>query len=405
MLDAQILDAAIQSRQAYERVEKYVTAKELSPHVGFWWRLVSEYYGRDRKAELVDRAVLRQLGEAQIKNPKHRDAILNALPDSSGSGSPANVVSAVLGLLRTNRAAEFASAALGGDSAKATGLLETVNDLWQKETLDDEEERIYAKPVAELFSVVGSEKRIPVIPQALNIRLGGGVLRGHHIVVFGRTEIGKSCFVLNLMAGFVKQKCKVLYIGNEDEINITKSRFLCRVTNRTAQEVDQNRADAARVFIQRGGEEYTRFVHMQPGTVEAIAAEVEDYRPAVLILDQIRNLASDDDGMTRKLESNAIRVRSLLSRFGLVGISVTQASDKSDKNSADSPVWLSAGDVDSSRVGLPAQADIMLGVGGNNAMIGLGQRAISICKNKAHSGPQAREGFICQFDLARSIVS
>lgn len=405
MLDKEILDATIEDRRAYERVAAHIQAREFSPHVAFWWKLVGEYYDRDKQAKCIDRAVLRQLGESKISNPKHREAILGVVSESSVS-SPANVVAAVLGLLRNNRAAEFASAALGGDTAKAQVLLETINDLWKKESFDDEtEEKIYAAPIEELYSKVGTGRRIPLLPAPLNVRIGGGVLPGHHIVVFGRTEIGKSCFVINLIAGFLKAGKRVLYVGNEDEINNVKARLVCRVTGKTQQEAELHQSETAAVFRKRGGEDLVRLVHMQPGSIEAIAEEVRDYKPEILVLDQIRNLSADEDGMTRKLEHNAIRFRSLLAQHNLVGVSVTQASDKSDRNSADSPVWLSAGDVDSSRVGLPAQADLMVGIGGNRDMIERGQRAISLPKNKCFSGPQSREGFITQFDLARNIVT
>jgi archaellum biogenesis ATPase FlaH len=405
MLDNQILAAAIASREAYDKLEKHLSFKEFSPHVGFWWKALAAYYGRDKRASSADRAVLLELGQSGITNPKHRDAILGALPESSDGVSVPNVIAAALSLLRTNRAAEFASAALGGDTKKAAKLLEEVNDLYGKEDFEEESEIIVASPIEDLFQKVGSEQRIPILPAALNVRVGGGVLPGHHILVFGRTEIGKSAFVINLVAGFIKQKQRVLFIGNEDEINNVKARFVCRITGSTMQQVEADKEDHIALYKQRGAEELLRLVHMQPGTIAEVEKEIKDFLPSVVVLDQIRNLSSDEDGITKRIEQNAIGFRSLLSRYSLVGVSVTQASDKSERNSADLPVWLSAGDVDSSRVGLPGTADLMIGIGGNQEMISRGQRALSICKNKLHSGPQSREGLIVSVDLARSLVT
>ena len=132
---------------------------------------------------------------------------------------------------------------------------------------------------------------------------------------------------------------------------------------------------------------------------------VEEWPTDIVFLDQIRNLSSNEDGMTRRLEHSAIVFRALVATHGLVGVAITQAGDRSKTHNADSPVWLSTGDVDSSRVGLPAQADLMLGIGGNADMIARGQRAISIVKNKCYSGPNSREGVIVNVDLARNIVS
>jgi hypothetical protein len=104
------------------------------------------------------------------------------------------------------------------------------------------------------------------------------------------------------------------------------------------------------------------------------------------------------------MESNAIKYRSLINEFGIVGISVTQAGDRSQGHNNDGPLWLGPGDVDSSRVGLPAQVDLMLGIGANMELLDRAQQAISICKNKLWSGPKSREGFIVQYDVARCYV-
>lgn len=391
-------------RSAYDKIERHIDYKEFSPHVGFWYKALATYYKRDAKAKSCEREVLKELGSQAIANPKHRDAILAALPESSDGVSVPNVVTAALGLLRTNRSAEFATAALSGDTKKAGQLLETLNDLYSKDGFEEESTVIRACPVEELFSKVGGDKRIPILPQSLNTRVGGGVLPGHHVLVFGRTEIGKSAFVINIVAGFIKQKQRVLFVGNEDEINVVKARVLCRVTGRAMEEVEKDKEAAISLYKQRGAEELLRLIHMQPGSMEDIGKECEEFRPNVLVLDQIRNVGSSEEGITRRIEDNAIRFRSLLSRFGMVGVSVTQASDKSERNSADLPIYLSAGDVDSSRVGLPGTADLMLGIGGNQEMVSRGQRMISICKNKVHSGPQSREPLIVEVDLARSII-
>ena len=144
---------------------------------------------------------------------------------------------------------------------------------------------------------------------------------------------------------------------------------------------------------------------MQPGSVSALTKDVEEFTPAVVVIDQLRNMSSPEEGMTQRLEANAIRFRNFISQYGLIGVSVTQAGDKSQKHGEDTPIWLSSGDVDSSRVGLPAQVDLMLGIGGNSEMLQRGQRAVSMVKNKCATGALSREGFICQFDLARSIVT
>ena len=64
--------------------------------------------------------------------------------------------------------------------------------------------------------------------------------------------------------------------------------------------------------------------------------------------------------MTQGLNRIAIQFRSLLLDYGLIGVSVTQANDRTQHSGQEPPIWLGLGDVDSSRTGLPAQADLML---------------------------------------------
>lgn len=402
MLDQQILKAVLTDRAAYERINKHVNSKDLTPPVAFWWKLVDEYYRADSSAKTVDAATIHQIAEQRITNPKHKESIFAAFPADGNGLSIPNVVTAVLGLQRYNAAAEFASAAMGGDNDKAKKLLEKVNDLWQRNTLD-QEQRHYASSVEEIFTVVGSERRIAVSPKSLNERIGGGCLPGHHILVFGRTEVGKSCFVINMAAGFIRRGLKVLYVGNEDEINVVKARFICRLTKKTWPEVERDKEAAIRDFIRF--ESQLRMLHLQPGSIGSLNKDIEEFEPGVVIVDQIRNMTGPEDGMTQRLEGNAIRFRNLISEYNLVGVSVTQAGNRDQRHGEDSPIWLSSGDVDSSRVGLPAQVDLMLGIGASNDMMQRGQRAISMCKNKLAATPNSREGFIVSVDVSRSIVT
>jgi hypothetical protein len=409
MLDRQVLLACMAERKAYERVKDHINPKDFSPTVKFWWGKLVEYYQRDVWCTRVDGDVLRAQGEHSITNPKHRDAVMAVLTDaelSAANSSGPNVVAAVLGLRRYNAAAEFASAAMAGDSDKAKKLLGEVNDLWETDSLGAAEstERQYASPVESLFDTIGADKRIPLLPASLNTRIGGGALPGQHILVFGRTEVGKSTFVINMAAGLVRKGRKVLYVGNEDSINAIKGRFVCRLTGRIWREVEADKQGCAKLFRERGGEDNLRLVHMQPGSVSAMRSDIEEFKPEFVFVDQIRNLAAAETDLTPRMEANATQFRNLISEYNLVGVSVSQARDASQSHNQEPPVWLSTGDIADSRVGLPAQCDLILGIGGNNEMIARGQRSISLCKNKLDAGPQSREGFICEFDLARSGV-
>jgi AAA domain len=403
MLDQQILAAIISSRTAYERIKEYINDKDASPPIAYWLHQVRDYYNRDHSAGCVDIPTLRALGERGISNPKHAPAILGAL-DSTPPVSGANVVELVLNLRRYNLSAEFAAASMSGDRKKATQLLQELSTIWDQTEIAQKSEIEYAKDWSELDSVVGRSRRIPIGPASLDSRIGGGVLPGHHVLIFGRTEIGKSCLTLSTTANLIRAQQSVLYIGNEDSIDILKARIRLSLLNQSQAWVDTHPRKAVRLLSEITGDRLT-MVHVHPGSMSEVEDLASKHSPSVLILDQIRGLSGAEEGMTQKLEANAIRLRSLLGRQKMIGISVTQAGDRSQGHNQSGPIYLSAGDVDSSRVGLPGTVDLQIGVGASPEMLSRGLRMLSFAKNKLASGPQSREPLCVRFDLEKNIVS
>src|SRR5208283_4103275 len=150
------------------------------------------------------------LGEQAITNPKHAAPILAALDDLPDT-STANVVQCVLDLRRYNLSAEFAAATMGKDRKKADKLLAELIEIWDKSDIADEATEVeYAKDWKQLDSVVGKERRISLGLASLDDRIGGGCLPGHHVLIFGRTEIGKSCLTVSLAANLVSSGKRVL---------------------------------------------------------------------------------------------------------------------------------------------------------------------------------------------------
>jgi hypothetical protein len=396
-LDAQILAATLNSRIAYDAIKDHFNAKEASPSIAFWYELVRDYYERDKAAGDVQRDTLRELGARRITNPKHADAILSTLDDLKSVSSP-NVVELVLDLRRSNLALEFAAATSNKDHNLASELLTQLNAVWEQTELKEKSDVEYAKEWQDLDSVVGRDGRTPIGPSSLDSRIGGGVLPGHHVLIFGRTEIGKSCLTVSMTANLIRSGKNVLYIGNEDSINILKARVRLSLLGQSQSWVDTHPNKARRLLAELSSDRLT-MVHIHPGSISEVEDLTAKHSPNIIILDQIRNLSGAEDGMTQKMEHNAIRFRSLLGRQKIIGISVTQAGDRSQGHNSDGPIYLSAGDVDSSRVGLPGTVDLQIGIGANADMLARGLRMLSFAKNKLATGGKSREPLLVRFNL------
>lgn len=398
MLDSQILAASIASREAYNRVSPHISSKDLTPAVGFWYDLVGAWYARDRNAISVDVTALRALGESRIPNPKQRDSLLGAISELATAVSPDNTAQIALELKRRNTGLELAAAIASNDGKKASKLHKAYGELLAATELQVKKPQWQlAVSIDDLFEKVGSENRIPLAPDSLNGRIGGGALPGHHVVVFARPEMGKSTFSINAAVVLAVRGQRVLYVGNEDQIDILKSRAVSRATNMTWEEAQGNQERAIQLYRHRGAEDRLRFAQLANGSPAALREQIEEFQPSILVLDQIRNLHSDEDGMVQRLESNGQEVRKILLEYGLIGISVTQAS-----GSAEGKVWLDMTDLDSSKTGLPGTADLMIGIGANSDMDTRQQRALSFPKNKLSSAPNAHEGIIVEIDKSRS---
>lgn len=353
----------------------------------------------------MDLRIISALGEGQITSPKQKDSIMGVLGSLDTDVSALNVVHIVLELKRKNLTAEFAAASMSGEKKLADKLLASLNEIWELTDLEEAKDAEWndARATASLFDSIGRDKRIPFGCPAINSKLDGGLLPGHHVVIFGRTEVGKSSLVIDCTARLLKNEQRVLYIGNEDQIDILKLRLLGRYLKRSQAELESKPEVASLEFAE--AESRLLMTQLYNGSIDSIEQRVIEFKPTVLVIDQFRNLLSDQDGLTRGMEANAIKLRSLLLKHSLIGISVTQANDRSERHGQESPVYLQTGDVDSSRVGLPSQADLLLGIGANSEMKQRGQRFINFCKNKLSSAPGAHEGVIVNFDLSISRVS
>jgi archaellum biogenesis ATPase FlaH len=401
-IDQQILATCIKSRKAYESIKEFAKGHDFSPTVGFWWGQLAAYYERDRDVSTVDVAVLREIGLGTITNPKQTEstaAVLDGLPQDV---SVENVVSLVLDMRKRNLVMELAANI--HNPKKSEQVYTELSTIWGKSDLVKPSEVEYAKDWDKLDTIVGSSRRVPFGVASLDRRIGGGVLPGHNVLIFGRTEIGKSCLTISLAANLIKQGKTLLYVGNEDSIHLLKARMRTSLLGWPESKIWQLPKKASRLLTELAADRLT-MASLYPGSISELQDLVEKHTPQVLVLDQIRNLTGPEDGMTQRLESNAIAFRSLLSKKQMIGISVTQAGDRSQGHNSDGPLYLSAGDVDSSRVGLPGTLDLMLGVGANREMMQRGLRMISFAKNKLSSDPSAREPLVLRFDLTTSQVT
>jgi KaiC/GvpD/RAD55 family RecA-like ATPase len=236
---------------------------------------------------------------------------------------------------------------------------------------------------------------LKLMPQSLNDRLRGGLKKGNHVVAFGRPEAGKSCFAINAACGFARQGFQGLYFINEDR---PQDIILRCVANLSGVFVDENSSaedidEATRLAVENGFRNI-RVLSVAPGTLDQIERMVERYKPDWIVIDQLRNVQIKDDNRVVQLEKAATGVRTIGKKYNCVVVSVTQAGD-----SASGKAVLDMSDIDSSKTGIPAQADVMIGIGVNDELEIHGNRMLSLPKNKRGG---RHESFAVNIDILLS---
>jgi KaiC/GvpD/RAD55 family RecA-like ATPase len=381
-----ILGAIFHDRESWEKLSGTLDTSEFSERGKLVYEGISEFYQRDGEATCCARQEVIDRIAHKVRRPKHQELFVNIIDSISALDvSPGNVTANFLALARINAGNALAGALTSGygNEADIRALLERYEDILEKELDEGEkdgEDEVCGLDVQELFEKSYDGELIKVMPETLNERLGGGVLRGHHIVVYARPEVGKTLITLNMVAGFIEQGLKVLYIGNEEPNLDLSGRLASRLCGMSRNQITENYEEARKRLADTNYGNVV-FKTLAPGTPLEILSATRKHNPDVLVVDQIRNLTVNEDSKVLQLERAAQFVRVVGQRHNLLSISLTQAGD-----SADGKAVLGQGDVDFSNTGIPGACDVMVAIGASEEDDRIGRRVISLPKNKPGGG-------------------
>jgi hypothetical protein len=377
-----VLAACLKDRGAFSKVEKHLSSgDELAEQSKIIFEQIREYYKQDLEATRCDPEIVTRYVQRTLNSPKHKEMFASVIKNLAAMEvSPANVIKDILAVKRESAGNALATALAAQQSAdKVMPLLHKYEEIARLEEIEDADKDrsvMRGESIGDLVRTTYQEGRIKVWPKALNDALGGGVLPGHHMVVYARPEIGKTLTIINMIAGFLYQDLVTLYVGNEDPIIDIAMRVVSRLSGKTIPEVLED-PDPADALARTRGYENLVMASLAPGTPSEIEALIEEYNPKVVVVDQLRNLNGGEQQFVQKLEKVAIAMRTLGKRHQCFMVSVTQAGD-----SASNKAVLDMGDVDSSNTGIPATADVMLGIGATAGDIAVNRRVFSLPKNK-----------------------
>lgn len=386
-LERLIVSAVIKDRNAYNTFERIGERRILSPIGGLCYKAAAEYYEGDNASKSVGLDFIRHRLTRDIVNDKHRGPIADYLDGLDGDVSAGNVANEIRALHRKSVGGKLSLAlANGAKEEEIQGLIEEYQKAEdnQGNATAGSGTFINVFDVDDMLAEKNNVEFIKLWPQALNDRLDGGALRGHHVLMYARPEGGKTLFAINMAVGFLKQHLNVLYVGNEEPAADIRDRVRGRLLKVSKSAIRADKTGELAGRIRAAEEQCGRFVIAQDSTSFAATrallrdkADINEGIFDVVIFDQLRNMRLKSESRTTELEAAGIEARSIAKEYSVLVVSITQAGD-----SATDKVFLAMSDVDSSKTGLPASADLMIGIGGNEAMKASGVLGLSLTKNK-----------------------
>lgn len=382
-MELDILSALLSSRESHDTIIKYITLKSYTREFQHLVRFITDYYHRDYDANAVKLSILIEQIKAAVDNDKHLDRFTEMLNRAVATEtSVTNTEAVIVSAKKRELEIDLASALAEGQTKDIDQLLEdyqSARHATSLEELDGEDEEILENVViGDLLAARTARNNLfPIYPRSVNEKLDGGAEAGDNIVLFGMTEIGKSLLAIHNACGWARMGKKGLYLINEDKIQRIALRIASNLTGMTRAEMERE-PDRANQIAKEKGIDNIRLVQITPGSKRSITALVEKYEAEWCVLDQMRNVdVGAKEGRVNQLEQIATFTRNLGKRTGCLMFNVTQAGE-----SARNKIFLGTGDVDYSNVGIPGQADLMIGFGADEEMIRRNERGISLCKNK-----------------------
>ena len=398
-MENNLLSALMQSREAYDTLASVISTEDFSDKGNLICKAIQEYYLLDPNAGKVDKEVL--LEKLEKSYPQHIKLLSAAINNLDDRPSIPNIMEAYKSLkLRAVSSELIGKLAEGRNHNETLDLMEDYRKLLNGKaggTLGENQYNIYiGEAVDSVMEIQQKENLVPMAPGQLNEHLEGGVPRGTHIVLYARPEVGKSLFAINLASTFLKAGKKVLYINNEDPAKKVLARFLTRLALMDKYQIMNNGTKAYDKAIDNGYELLT-FADIASASIIDVYKLAELHDPEIIIVDQMRNVTPKKElSRVESLEAVAQGLRELYKEHDAVGLSITQAGD-----SAENKAVLGLGDVDFSNTGIPATADLMIGLGATEHMKTVNQVCVNLPKNKVSS---IHEQFMVVLDPTYSTV-
>jgi len=229
--------------------------------------------------------------------------------------------------------------------------------------------------VLDLLSVTTKWKfNIPVLKENV-----GGIGGGNLMIAFARPETGKTAFWVSLCAGpngFAEQGAKIHAFINEEPAVRTQMRAISCYTGMNRQEIVDD-IQTAKSYWSEIKDNISMFDTVD-WSMDDIDAHCEKNKPDIIVIDQLDkiNVSGTYARTDEKLRQIYTSVREIAKRRNCAVIAISQASAEADNRNS-----ISFSQMENSKTGKAAEADLIIGIG-RNASSDLENKIRTLCVSK-----------------------
>ena len=203
-----------------------------------------------------------------------------------------------------------------------------------------------------------------------------GIGPGNLGIIFARPEMGKTSYSCYEAAGYLQQGLKVMYCANEEPAKFPYLRIMCSYFAATAQELAADVLTHTEKFGTIASN--LKMLDVAGMGIEGVYPVIEDFKPDVLILDQLDNFKIKGEFARDDLRLGALYqgAREAAKKYKVAVWAVSQASaDAEDKER------LSYDMLRGSKTDKAGAVDVVIGIGSSNYTEN-NTRTFQLSKNK-----------------------
>lgn len=368
-MEAEII-AACRDSAWYKQHRKVIKPEMVSAHCWEVLRVLDKYYTTEQKS--ITTQDLFTLVKLSSNNP----SVLNLIQEVTPS---APLLSAMKERYTFSRVAEIALDIVESGRSDPEDIRILLADFFKDSDQVSDPDTTALDELFSSQSIQGYPWPIKFLDEAV-----GPVEPGTMILFGARPEVGKTSMLAHVVshqAQFTDRP--VLVILNEEPLRAAKARYIQSLLGKTRQEIEADIAGSLASIKKKLGMEFDdkfKFYHNPSLVIEDVASISDRWNPAIIVVDQLRNVQSRGRHGTdvERLKHLYEQSRRMAAKQSAVFYTVHQA-----RGDAEGVQYISGNQLEGCQTEVQGALDVQIMIGKDSDPMNEHLRYVNIVKNKS----------------------